>query len=420
MIYGTASVDNRFTVLANQNTAEIWEGQTLRATIPHELSVRGICMSRDGSRFMSIYGESNVARVWSIPDGKPLNEPLRADPGVIFFGATFSADGRLVAVLQSNGVRLVDVMTGQPFGPFFAQDSIANNPFVWPRFTPDGTRLVTVGMDRTAKVWDVASGQLALPPLAHGGVVRRMSLVGGGRFLYTNAGDGFCRLWDLATGQLVVEPIKESEGGRLTVAPDGRHFAQVMADGGFRRFAVDPNSARPLALPRGETGLGSAWLPDRPAIMRRVTKTRLSDIDVATGREIGGVDFPEPIIGYNPSANGNVMVVTTSTGARQTWALTSGGVRATALEQFPPGASVFIRLSNDGVTATVIASPGDTGMRVWNLRTGQPNPGVMTYANRLRSPAFQGNRSGGFSPDGQRVAAGAFSGRAIHPDEMPG
>jgi WD40 repeat protein len=67
-------------------------------------------------------------------------------------------------------------------------------------FSPDGARVVTCGADRTARLWDAATGAPIGPALDHPDVVHWAAFSPDGRTLATACADGRVRFWDLPSG----------------------------------------------------------------------------------------------------------------------------------------------------------------------------------------------------------------------------
>jgi WD40 repeat protein len=63
-------------------------------------------------------------------------------------------------------------------------------------FSPDGNHVVTASADRTARVWDTASGQPLAPPLEHQGAVRSAAFSPDGRRVVTASVDLTARVWE--------------------------------------------------------------------------------------------------------------------------------------------------------------------------------------------------------------------------------
>src|SRR5205085_2729951 len=78
-------------------------------------------------------------------------------------------------------------------------------------FSPDGSRLASIGDDKTIRLWDTASGQQLRELNGHTGQVNSVAFSPDGRQLASASWqDGTIRIWDAATGQ----QLRELRGGK--------------------------------------------------------------------------------------------------------------------------------------------------------------------------------------------------------------
>jgi hypothetical protein len=125
-------------------------------------------------------------------------------------------------------------------------------------FSPDGKRIVTASWDKTARVWDAATGQPIGEPLkGHDGAVWSAAFSPDGKRIVTTSADKTARVWDAATGQPIGEPLKGHEGAVLGAAfsPDGKRIVTASDDKTARVWDVFPDtqalvSAAKAAVPR--------------------------------------------------------------------------------------------------------------------------------------------------------------------------
>jgi WD40 repeat protein len=104
-----------------------------------------------------------------------------------------------VTASQDKTARLWDSATGQPIGePLRGHtDWVASATF-----SPDGKRIVTASDDRTARLWDAATGQQMGAPLDHDLRVAHAAFSPDGARIVTASADKTARLWDIKTDTL--------------------------------------------------------------------------------------------------------------------------------------------------------------------------------------------------------------------------
>src|SRR4029079_12665707 len=77
-------------------------------------------------------------------------------------------------------------------------------------FSPDGSRVVTASFDKTARVWDAATGQPLGTPLTHQAALTSAAFRRDGSRVVT-ASYKTARVWDAATGQPLGAPLTHQE-----------------------------------------------------------------------------------------------------------------------------------------------------------------------------------------------------------------
>lgn len=116
-----------------------------------------------------------------------------------------------------------------------------SDPVVMLALNRDGTRLVSASRDRTAHIWNVASGESEHTLSGHSDYLNSASFSPDGDFIVTTSDDKSAILWDAQDGTSVmtlrahVMPIKGA-----TFSPNGKYLATVSDDGTARVYATRP------------------------------------------------------------------------------------------------------------------------------------------------------------------------------------
>jgi WD domain, G-beta repeat len=108
------------------------------------------------------------------------------------------------------------------------------------QFSADGQRVVTASNDKTARVWDAATGKAISEPMKHDGAVSSAQFSADGQRVVTASTDKTARVWDAATGKAISEPMKHD---------GGVYSAQFSADGQRVVTASNDRTARVWDIP---------------------------------------------------------------------------------------------------------------------------------------------------------------------------
>ncbi len=190
----------------------------------HDGPVRSVAFSPNG-QLVASGGDDNAIRLWNIATGE-VSQVLRGHGNAVC-SVAFSPSGEFVLSggkeKKDNQVRLWDLAGYQESRVLHATVFAGHDDAVLSaRFSPDGRQIVTASRDRTASLWDVASGDCVRQfEEGHEFLATSAVFFPDGRRLATGAGDNSVRIWDVAEGTQLQVLSPTGHLGTLAVSPDG-------------------------------------------------------------------------------------------------------------------------------------------------------------------------------------------------------
>jgi WD40 repeat protein len=360
------SPDGRQVMTAHGWNVQVWE---MASDVPghlflrHSWSTLHAAFSPDGGRVVTASNDK-TARVWEAATGQAISLPLWHGSEVI--EAAFRPDGRVVTVDRSGTGRAWDAMTGEqvapplPLGRKVAQAS----------FDRDARRVVTVGTDTTAGVWDLATGKY-VPLRGHAGVLSA-SFSPDGRLLVTAGNDKTARVWDAATGQPRIPPLQHTapvawaafspDGGRVITASD--HLTTRVWDAATGR-ALSPPLVHALAV------VWAAFSPDGQRVVTASADRTARVWDAATGQPL-----TPPLVHSGRvseatfSPDGRRLATACWDGTARVWDAATGEPVSVPLRH--ASSPLHVTFSPNG--RQLLTAGWDWGARLWNLPREDRSP----------------------------------------------
>lgn len=150
--------DGRTLVTYTNNEVVLWSADSLRRESSWRAGERratAATLSPDGTLLVTAASDGAV-RFWEFPTGKPLGAIEDLSPRI--HALSFSRDGRKLVVgtgdlekVYFNDLHLIDVESRRRIRSYTGH----KGSILGVDFSPDGKTLLSVGLDRSARLWDV-------------------------------------------------------------------------------------------------------------------------------------------------------------------------------------------------------------------------------------------------------------------------
>lgn len=228
------------------------DGATRVATAGHGREALAVDIDAEGARVLSSSYDRSVT-IWDAASGEALLRFAGHDQPV--GGAAFAPDGALVATSSyvRDPVRVVigvvllwDSVTGEVVRRIEA----GNKPIVDVRFSPDGRWLAAATWGFVVYLWDLEAGGdeprvLAMPDEGNYNAVDDVAFAPDGARVAGVSKDGTARVWDTATGELALS-LRGHDNDVTSVAwsPDGAVIATGSADATVRLWSAADGASR--------------------------------------------------------------------------------------------------------------------------------------------------------------------------------
>jgi WD40 repeat protein len=399
----------------NAGYAALWDiekSELLRKFAPHDGQVNDVEFSPDGRMLVSVGGRYEVdtrfepgpVGPWTIPvsvtrSGKtttrqaPASEirlwdvstgtPLAALPGHKHWVETvhFTPDGsRLITVGgvagQPGEIRMSETAGLWPTAVLAA----SNGGLTCGKFSPDGSRFATGSTDGTLILWDLAralasdvSSEKVIA--AHKGLVRNLAWTKDGSRLVTSGEDGVVKVWDTKTGDSVLTiTAADRPVYGVAVSPNGTMIATAAGDwknrkNGQVRVWDTIKGTELFRLPDVEApAWGVAFTADGHLIVAQMGETAVRVFDIRSKKVVKTLTAAIEARGLSVSADGKRVAITAqANGLVKMW---EAGTWQEAYEVAAhPGKAVFaIDVAADG--QTMLTAGGDGAAVVWKVPGG--------------------------------------------------
>jgi WD40 repeat protein len=336
--------------------------------------------------------------------GLPLTEPLSHEGAVNI--AQFSPDGaRVLTASLDRTARVWNAKTGKPLTEALRHEDLVFSA----QFSPDTLRVVTASSDNTARVWDAQTGKPLIEPLRHEDWVTSAQFSRDGAWVLTASSDGTARVWDAQTGKPLTKPLLHE--GAVNVAqfsPDGLRVLTASHDKTAQVW--DSQTGKPVGVALRHAG-PVRWAEFSPDGLRVLTGSHDKTArvwDAQTGKPLTEPLQHESMIHSAQFSPDGARLLTTWAGGpngrlgyARVWDAQTGRPLTEPLEHTSRVLSAQFSPDGAQVLTTWFQIPNYRPgyAQVWDAQTGRPLTEPLKHERAC---------SAQFSPDGLRVITASY------------
>ncbi|HJR78630.1 MAG TPA: cytochrome D1 domain-containing protein [Anaerolineales bacterium] len=307
------------------------------------------------------------------------------------WGADISPDGKYLATGSADRTaRLWDLSTGETIRIFSGHTADVGRVV----FSPDGKFLLTGSPDGTARLWDVTSAETVQVFSGHADIVDVGGFSSDGKYIVTAGfAEKAARLWEVATGETVQIFMGHSDDvSTAAISPDGKYVFTGSMDRTARLWDTATGSEMRVFPGHKEGIFALAFSPDGKYIATGSDDYTARVWDAASGEMVREFSGHQGFVqGIDLSPHGRFLLTGSADQTARLWDVATG--ETLRIFSGHSGAVQTVIFSADG---SLIATASNDGIaRVWNLQISPTGIQFIGHSEEVWQASF--------SPDGKLV-----------------
>ncbi|NEO52334.1 MAG: hypothetical protein F6K54_04120 [Okeania sp. SIO3B5] len=304
---------------------------------------------------------------------------------------TFSSDGKYVATASDDKTaRVWDAATGKEIA------KLQHDNDVWDvTFSPNGKYVATASDDKTARVWEATTGK-EITKLQHDNWVRNVAFSRDGKYVATASDDKTARVWEATTGKEITKLQHDAQVEDVAFSPDGKYVATASDDKTARVW--EATTGKEITKLQHDAQVEDvAFSPDGKYVATASDDKTARVWETATGKEITKLQHGDRVMAIEFSPDGKYVATASYDNTAKVWDAATGQEISRVQHDNWVRAVVFSSDSKYVATAS-----GDKTAGVWDVATGQEISRVQ-HDDWVYSVAFAPQQNEN-NPDGKYIA----------------
>ncbi|HZF10095.1 MAG TPA: CHAT domain-containing protein [Thermoanaerobaculia bacterium] len=309
--------------------------------------------------------------------------------------ASFSTDGtRVVTASDDKTARIWNAATGQPIATLTGHTAGVG----FASFSPDGTRVVTASWDQTARIWNATTGQLIATLTGHTNEVFAASFSPDGTRVVTASKDNTARIWDAGTDQ----PLATLTGHTAAVwaasfSPDGTRVVTASWDKTARIWNAATGQLIATLIGHTNAVTAASFSPDGTRVVTASYDKTARIWNAATGQSIATLTgHTNAVTATSFSPDGTRVVSASDDKTARIWNAATGQPLATLTGHTSAVTAAYFSPDD----TRVVTASWDQTARIWNAATGQPIAILTGHTDAVWAASI--------SPDGTRMVTASL------------
>ncbi|MCA9948552.1 MAG: protein kinase [Anaerolineales bacterium] len=324
-------------------------------------------------------------------------------------GMEISPDGeRIITASSDKTAKIWDAATGELLMTLVGHEDGLSDP----AYSPDGIHVATADEGGVAKVWDGRSGAELLTLSGHTGPITFITYNHDGSRIATASGDATARIWDAFSGEVLLtleghEAVASmatggASGGVIDVkfSPDEKTVATLGGDGTLRIWDAYSGQEQRIIAAHAGAGTIMAFNPDGSQLASAGEDGTVKIWDMAAGEEFGQqlllINKSTFALAFSP--DGKRLATMGLDGPAFIWDVASGQKLLTLFGH--TGGGHDVAFTPDG--RFLITSSEDTTVKIWDTAPGREIFTLVGPGGIIADAIY--------SPDGKQIATAEADG----------